>query len=235
MIGLLPRPGAEAELRRGQRAHRAQLDDVAGVMTLVRAPLERGDDTGRTTLARNELQVLGHLGAEARAAVAQDAALAVEGDQRRHRDRLVIDTLDLREARCSRTPAKGVVLQRALPALVADGAVERVVDEQELEHRLLRLARLVTHGRDDHAVAHAGRTRCLQLRHSLDLDEAHAARADGRPDARLVAEHGNLDADLSCGLDKAGASGDDNLATVDHQRDVSHRSHPRHPLQAPAV
>ena len=40
-------------------------------------------------------------------------------------------------------PAERQVLQRALAALVADRAVERVVDEDELERRVLRLGGLV--------------------------------------------------------------------------------------------
>ena len=37
--------------------------------------------------------------------------------------------------------AERQVTQRALAALVADGAVERVVDEDELERRVLRIGR----------------------------------------------------------------------------------------------
>ena len=39
--------------------------------------------------------------------------------------------------------AERQVLQRALAALVADRAVERVVEEDELEHRVLALGRLL--------------------------------------------------------------------------------------------
>ena len=48
----------------------------------------------------------------------------------------------------------------------------------------------------DHAVGDRHRAGGLQLRHALDLDEAHAARADGGPEARLVAEDRDLDAGL---------------------------------------
>ena len=79
--------------------------------------------------------------AEARAAVTEDAALAVERDQRRDRDRLLERALRERHARVAGPVAERQVLQRALAALVADGAVERVVDEDELERAVLRLAR----------------------------------------------------------------------------------------------
>ena len=89
-----------------------------------------------------ELAVLGDVLGEARAAVAEDAALAVERDQRRDRDRLLERELRERHPRVARPVAEGEVLERALAALVADRAVERVVDEDELERRVLALGRL---------------------------------------------------------------------------------------------
>ena len=91
--------------------------------------------------------------------------------------------------------AEGQVLERALAALVADRAVERVVDEDELERRVLALGRLRRglRGPDDHPVLRGQRAAGLELRHALDLDEAHAAGADGRAEPRLVAEDRDLD------------------------------------------
>ena len=91
-------------------------------------------------LLEDQLVVLGDLLAEAHAAVAEDAALAVDGHQRAERERLLEVALGLDEARAPAAPAEGDVLQRALAALVAHRAVERVVDEQELDDRLLRPA-----------------------------------------------------------------------------------------------
>ena len=137
----LPRPRAEAVDGRGERAHRAQLDDVAGEVGAVRLVLERGDVRVRAAVQRHELPVLGDLLGEARAAVAEDAALTVERDQRRDRDRLVERALGVGHPRRARPVAEGEVLQRALAALVAVGAVERVVQEDELEHGVLALCR----------------------------------------------------------------------------------------------
>src|SRR2546430_5704394 len=100
-----------------------------------------GRDVGLgAALLQDELVVLGDLLAEAHAAVAEDAALAVDRDRRRELERLDEVALGLDEARAAAAPAEADVLQRALAALVADGAVERVVDEQELHDRLLGLA-----------------------------------------------------------------------------------------------
>ena len=84
--------------------------------------------------------------AEAHAARAVDAARHLL-----HRDQRADvlgedDALVLVVARRRRAVADREILQLALAALVADRAVERVVDQQELHHALLRLDRLVALG-----------------------------------------------------------------------------------------
>ena len=217
----LPGAGLEAVLGRRQRAHRAQLDHVAGERRAVRILAERRDLGVRPAVPRDQLAVLGDVAREAGAAVAEDAALAVERDQRRHRDRLV--ERHLRERHPGRAGAvpEREVLQRALAALVADRAVERVVDEDELERALLAVgcalrARRRSH---DHPFLGGERAARLELREPLDLDEAHAARADGGPEARLVAEDRDLDPRRSRRLDEARSLLDLDLPVVDHDRD----------------
>ena len=75
--------------------------------------------------------------------------------------------LRLGEAGLAAAVAHRLVLQRALAALVADRAVERVVDEQELHHALLRLVgdRRGELGVDDHAVGDGDRAGRLRLGH----------------------------------------------------------------------
>ena len=148
----VPRPRAEAVRARRQRADRAQLDDVARERADVRMAVERADVAVRAALEQDQLVVLADLLREAHAAVAEDAALAVDRDRRRQLERLLEVALGLDEARRARPPAVRDVLQRALAALVADRAVERVVDEQELDHRALGLVHAVGLRVDDHAV-----------------------------------------------------------------------------------
>src|SRR5438552_6455188 len=59
---------------------KAELDHVSGEMRSVRLVLERRDHRLRAAVARDQLAVLGDGLAEARAAVTEDAALAVERD-----------------------------------------------------------------------------------------------------------------------------------------------------------
>ena len=217
----LPRPRLEAVARREQRADRAELGDVAGERRAVRVVAEGRDQRLRAAVDGHELAVLGHVRGEAGAAVAEDAALAVERDRGRDRDRLLEGPLREGHPRLPRPVAEGQVLQRALAALVADRAVERVVDEDELERALLAVGGLLRRGRGlhHHPVLRRHRAAGLELRHPLDLDEAHAAGADGRAEPGLVAEHRDLDARDHGRLDEARALRHLDLDAVDRQRD----------------
>src|SRR3712207_1156053 len=155
--------------------------------------VEGADEGVRAALLEDQLVVLGDLLREAHAAVAEDAALAVDRDDGRELERLLEVALGLDEARGAGAPAVGDVLERALAALVADGAVERVVDQQELDDRALRVVHALGLRVDDHAVAHRGRATRLELRDALDLDQAHAAGADGLAELGLVTEDRDLD------------------------------------------
>ena len=103
-----------------------------------------------------DLGLAGDLVGEADAAAALDAALAVEQHQLGDGDGLGPVALLLEEPALARPVGEDLVLQRALAALVAHRAVERMVDEQELEHPVLGLLDLVR-GRVDHL--HARRPR----------------------------------------------------------------------------
>jgi hypothetical protein len=112
--------------------------------------------------------------AEAHAARAVDAARHVGGHKRA--DVLVLHhALALIETRGVAAEAHGEVLQLALATLVADRAIQRVVDEQEFHRRLLRANGLGALRENLHAFADrrgAGRQR---LRRLLHFDETHAA------------------------------------------------------------
>jgi hypothetical protein len=123
--------------------------------------------------------------------------------------------LGLDEARDAAAPAERDVLERALAALVADRTVERVVDQQKLDDRLLGgpcALRACVH---DHAVLDGRRACRLQLRHSLDLHQAHAAGADRLAEFRLVAEDRDLDVAELCGVGEHHVLGRLDLAAVD--------------------
>jgi hypothetical protein len=130
----VPGTGAEAVLLRGQGPHRAELDDVPVEWRDVGAFVEGADEAAIAPFQELELLVLGHLLAEAHAAVAEDAALAVDANERRERQGLLEVPLGVEEAAAAGAPAHRDVLERALAPLVTDRAVERMIDEQELDH-----------------------------------------------------------------------------------------------------
>src|SRR5260370_10629686 len=92
-----------------------------------------GDIRLHGALVRCQLLLPGDLVVVARAAVAENAALAVERDVLRERAWLLeMESRPVDAAGRISVPEREV-LQRALAALVADRAVERVVDQLELE------------------------------------------------------------------------------------------------------
>ena len=120
--------------------------------------------------------------------------------------------------------AEGVreILQRALAALVAHRTVERVIDQQELEHAGARLHDVRRLRRHDHALGARRRARRLQLRHLLDLDDADAAGAvDAEPG--VVAVIGNRRCRFDRGLQDGLALLDRDLPAIDGQRDGFHK------------
>ena len=197
-VGLqVPDAGLVLERLRQQRADRAEVDDVVRVrVALERAVAGRADQ--RMVAARLDAEPVRkrHLAGEAHAARTHDAALVVERDALGQR--VELGRPDLRVARGRRRAVVRVVvvLQHALAGLVADAAVHRVVERDQL-HRLLapRPHRLGVgvdaHARGDRHVA--GDLHPAAALRVLDLDDADAAVARDRQ-RRMPAEVRDEDA-----------------------------------------
>src|SRR5690606_25965852 len=91
------------------------------------------------------------------------------------------------------TETEREILQLALAALVADRAVERMIDQQELHRALLRRYRALRAREDLHSVRDRRRASRQRLRRLLDVDEAHAA-VRGDAELAVIAEARNVDA-----------------------------------------
>ena len=147
-----PRTRAETEVGVEQRADRADVDDVSRVVRVELAV--RGRDVDHLVRAAAEdaqLRRLGDFFHEAHAAGAEHAALLVEHHQVGELLALVAQHLGALEPRGLEVVAHVVVLQLALTGLVADRAVDGVVEEQELHHHLLLSAHLLGVGLDHRA------------------------------------------------------------------------------------
>ena len=185
----VPRSSREAVGRRGQGAHRADLHGVATEVGGERLGRERRHLHPLAATGKVDLGFAGHLGGEPGAARALDTPFTIQQHQVRNGDRLLEVALLLNEAALARPVGQGLVLQRALTALVAHGAVERVVGEEELEYSVLRLLHLVRRGVDHHAVGGLNEAGRLERRPAgtVDFDQAHATHTH-RLHARVVAE-----------------------------------------------
>ena len=225
----IPGPRLEPVRLRGQRAHWADLHGVAAEVRGERFVGERQHLRLVATTDEADQRVAGDLAREPGAAVAEDAPLTIEVHEVADRDRLLEVPLLLDEPALPGTERERLVLQGALATLVADRAVERVVDEQELEDAVLRLLHGGRLGVDDHPLRHVEHAGHLQRRAArpLDLDEAHAAHAHRRH-PRVVAEARDVHPCALGGRDHelTGRRRDD--SAVDRERDRRRRLRLRH-------
>src|SRR5262249_7621090 len=198
--------------------YRTDVDHVAGVLVVEHLARREVEVDVIAALIEGELAGVRHLIDEAHAARAEDAALLIEDDERPDRLRLLlVDLLRQRDAAALPVVVHVVFLELALARLVAHGTVDRVVDEQELEHRPLGGVRLLAGGVHDHAVGHPRVAGDLELRALLDVDQAHPAVPRDRQ-AGVPAVVWDLDAQALGGLDHRLPVGDLDAAAVDLNR-----------------
>jgi hypothetical protein len=138
--------------------------------------------------------------AHADAAIAENAARAVEVDDRRPL-LLFAMVLGFGVEAVSSAVLESHVLQFALAASVAHRAVERVIAEQHLQGGLAGLGDLGGLGLDNHAFSDRCGAGRLELGHLLDADDAHAACCLQRK-AWIVAEGRNLETGGLAGLNE---------------------------------
>jgi hypothetical protein len=147
------------------------------------------------------------------------------------------DALAFDETADGTAKSKRQILQLALATLVADRAIQRMVDEQEFHRIALRRQRALRLREDLHAIGNRGCARRLRLRHRpathLDLDHAHAA-IGGDGQFFVVTEARNRHADAIGGLNDHRALRRKHLGAIDLDRDMIGRCSRRHWLRAHA-
>src|ERR1700682_792385 len=215
----VPGAGAEAPVGAGQRSHRAQLHDVALEGAFHGLPVEGPDHGVHATVEEHQLALLRDFVEVAQAALARDATFHVEHDPPGQRNRFGVFHLLFEEPARTATVVEAEILQVALPAFVADGAVEGGVYGQEIQHALPRLQHLGALRGDIHAGGDSDGATGRELGLALDLHHAHAAGADG-VELAVVAEIGHRGAIVDAHVEQRGALGGNHLAAVDG--DVDH-------------
>ncbi len=180
-----------------------------------RPVVEAGDLRTIAPLHEHEAVGAGDLTLETQATRAEHTTLGVEHDGAEVLDLALVNLLLERGGRLVEPVPHVLILQVAFAGLVADGAIDGVVDEQELEGGApglvhLRCARVHHHTVGDDRVA-----RDLELGHLLDFDQAHAAVAV-HCQIRMPAEVGDVDSDLVGSPDHRRSRGDLDLLAVNH-------------------
>ena len=210
------RPGAEPVGHAGQRADRADLDRIPGEIRVERHSVSDRDLLLRAALEQLDQVVTSDLISEPGAPGALHAAFPVQQHLGRQRHRFGERPLVASEPGLALPGGHRLILQRALTALVAHGAVERMVDQQHLHHAALRLLGDLGRqlGADDHPVGAGGGAGGRWLELALDLDEALPAGPD-RGEQRVIAEPRYLDAEQLGGPDHERAPGHGDLEAVD--------------------
>src|SRR5215472_2638445 len=218
----VPDAFSKTELLDGQGPHRAHIGGAPGPVVSQRLSVVRPDESAAAAVEKGQLRGLGDLLTEADAARALDAAGHV-GDDMRTNHRPVearVLALGLVELRELLAVAERVVLERALSRLIADGAIERMVDEQKLHRRRARLPHLLRRCFDGKTVFERRRASGLDFRDAFDLDQTHPALPDdGEP--RVITEVRDFDTGELGGVDEVHVLRDlDRLAVEDDRERV---------------
>ena len=215
---IVPWPGGEPIRLGRQRAHGADGDGVADKLRLHRQSERRVYLAVESPLKPFQRVVAGDQLAEPHAPPAQDAPLPIEHQHTAQGDRLGEVAFGLDEAAAAGAVLIGLVLQRAFAALVADGTVQRMIDEQELQDGFLSGFDFGGGREDGHAICRLQGAGGLEFRHFFDLDQTHPARPQ-RGHAVVVAEDGDLDAGPPGGVVDGRPLRDGDRPPVDGQRD----------------
>src|SRR5690606_4014626 len=123
---------------------------------------------------------LADLVCEPNATGTKNASFLVEENVRPNREGLLSLDLIFNEATIVSAVLHIKILQVALTGLVAYRTVERMVDEQKLQHRLPGLVYRLRLGNHIHPILSLGIRGNLELRHIFYVDQTHSAAAGDR-------------------------------------------------------
>ena len=196
-------PLFKAEVFAGEGAHGANIHHIGGVR-VVELFARKGLNPAFFTPTRNhQLVGVGHFVAETHTARAENAALLVQHHQRADIDHFVLFDFGNRRAVGLETIVPIIILQATFPSLIADRAVDRVIEQQELHHTLAHFFDRVGIDHDLQALGGGGAAGNLghHTTRAFDLDQTHAAIAR-HTQTGMVTIMGNGDSHRGSGLDQ---------------------------------
>ena len=192
-----------------ESAHRAEVDDVAGELVVEWMAREDVDLFFTTTGRYHQLCGARNFASEPHAPRAHDAAIDEERDGRADVATAAREGMEIGAA-LRLAVLEVVVLEQAFARLVADRAVDRMVDEERLLDAGPAVFDQLAFGDDHRAILRRRLAARHQLRHHRDLacggiagaglDQAHPATGHDRQ-AGMPAIVGNFGAGAASGLD----------------------------------
>src|SRR6478609_6306071 len=132
-----PDPHFETEIGRSQCAHRANVDGVKRIIVFQRPAGMRRKDRVTAAIDEPEYVVVRNFVAETNAARAENATLVIKRYPRAELDRFRLFHFVLKETRLRTSIVDTELLQTAFTGLIADRAVERVIDQEKLHDAAL--------------------------------------------------------------------------------------------------
>ena len=158
----------ETEVVRGQRADRADVGGIERVIRIEQTTWMHGQSGVRAALGKAENRVAGDFIHKTNAAAAHDATLIVESDAWADIDVFGLLDFEVDKARRTASEADREFLESALARLVANGAVERVIDEQEFHHTFAAFFHQLALGANAHVFADGVGASNDRARHPAD-------------------------------------------------------------------
>src|SRR5215510_2094738 len=219
----IPDANFEAEIAVRQRAHWTDINDVSRKWIIENRIREQRNGGVIAAIDHRKFVGPGNLLKKAHTARAFDAALAVKYDVGTENFPFAVVLLSLLEAAPLEIVRHVIILQPALPRLITDRAIQRVIYQKKLHHRLSNRQHFRALGQNRHPFRRLSVTSDLELRHFLNLDEAHAAVAGDRQ-LRVIAIVRDVDAYLRRYLDKIFAFSGSNFFAVDSELNRIHKN-----------
>ena len=188
-----PASGRVTEGLGSQRTDRTQIDHVAREFGIHTASDKGLDFRMHIAVGHAEFHDSGNFLPEADAAGAMDATRHFLHRDQRSGFLVEDNVLGFLITRAATTIADCQILQHALAALIADRAIQRVIDQQELHHALLGLDRKFGVRLHLHSRRHRCRTGGQRFRCFFDLHQTHPATGrDGQ--FLVIADMRDIDA-----------------------------------------
>src|SRR5205814_6526039 len=174
----LQKPDAhlEAEIGRSQRADRTNVDSVERIIIFQPLARMRGQHAMAPAIDKTEDIIVRDLLAKPNAARTKNAAFVIQRDARSELDVFRLLHFVFEKARRSVAVLDAEFLEPAFARLIADRAIERMIDEKKFHYALAAFLRQRRIGLDPHPFAHILRAGNLRTRHPVD--QRHPVGAD---------------------------------------------------------